>query len=82
MLITIEDKAKTGHHEARAHQSHWGLKPYINVMLQALINEEISLFDKSLQRRILWLDCGDLCRPLIPGGCATAKLPLRHSKLP
>ena len=54
MLITIEDKANTGQHQSGAHPIHLGLKPYINVMFQALINEEISLFDKSLQ----WRYCG------------------------
>ena len=54
MLITIEDKVNTGQHQSGAHPIHLGLKPYINVMFQALINEEISLFDKSLQ----WRYCG------------------------
>ena len=56
MLITIEDKAKTGQLQSGAYRATWGLKPYINVMFQALINEEISLFDKSLLWRISWLD--------------------------
>ena len=75
MLITIEDKAKTGQHQSGAHPIHLGLKPYINVMFQALINEEISLFDKSLQWRILRLDWWDLGRPLIPRGCCTPYQP-------